>query len=231
MDERGEEKDMAKHVIVGAGSVGRHTAQLLAEAGKEVVLTSRSGVKPDLPGVRQVAIDATDGVALTAECRGAVALYNCANPPHYGNWETVWPALWASLLASAEATGATLVTASSLYAFGPVDVAMTESCPTSRQRRTGRSGPGSGPRPSRPTKPGGSRPSRSGPPTMPAPGWPPGTAISAATCAGTEGQAGVGDRRSRPAALLDRRPRRGPRTGRGGRPARVLGPGLARPDQ
>ncbi|MEH0108220.1 NAD-dependent epimerase/dehydratase family protein [Tersicoccus sp. MR15.9] len=129
---------MALHVIVGAGPVGRHTARLLADRGDEVVVVTRSGRGPDLPGARRVAADAADADRLTELTTGATALYNCANPPHYGTWETVWPALSGSLLATAERTGATLVTAASLYPYGPVDVPMTEALPDAATEKNGR---------------------------------------------------------------------------------------------
>ncbi|WP_233121168.1 NAD-dependent epimerase/dehydratase family protein [Tersicoccus sp. Bi-70] len=129
---------MSTQVIVGAGPVGRHTARLLAERGDDVVVVTRSGRGPELPGVRRVAADAADPARLTELATGAAALYNCANPPHYGTWETVWPALAGSLLTTAERTGATLVTASSLYAYGPVDVPMTEELPDVATEKNGR---------------------------------------------------------------------------------------------
>ncbi|MBA8794406.1 nucleoside-diphosphate-sugar epimerase [Friedmanniella endophytica] len=129
---------MSKHVIVGSGPVGRHTARLLVQAGHEVVLVSRSGRGPEIAGARRVAVDAADRAALGSVTAGAAALYNCANPPHYGNWEQVWPALSAGLLGAAEQTGATLVTTSSLYGYGPVDVPMTEALPDVATEKNGR---------------------------------------------------------------------------------------------
>lgn len=129
---------MTKHVIVGAGPVGTHTARLLAGAGHEVVVVTRSGRGPAVPGVELVAADAADVTALTTVTEGAAALYNCANPPHYGNWEEVWPALSGALLSTAGRTGATLVTTSSLYAYGPVDVAMTAGLPDLATEKNGR---------------------------------------------------------------------------------------------
>lgn len=58
----------------------------------------------------------------------AVALYNCANPP-YDRWLTDWPPLASSLLATAERTGAVLVSMATLYGYGPVTGPMTESTP------------------------------------------------------------------------------------------------------
>ena len=118
-----------KYVIVGGGPVGTETARLLTAEGHEVVVVTRSGARPDLPGVRRVAADASDGAALTDLCEGATALFNCANPRDYTQWARVWPPLSAGLLTAAERSGATLVTASALYGYGPVDTPMTEGDP------------------------------------------------------------------------------------------------------
>ncbi len=116
-------------VVVGAGPVGREAGRVLAEAGHAVTVVTRSGRPSSVPGVDAVAVDASDPAALTAVVEGADALLNCANPRDYTVWEQVWPPLAASLLSAAERTGATLVTAASLYPYGPVDVPMTEGMP------------------------------------------------------------------------------------------------------
>ncbi|HEX5769349.1 MAG TPA: NAD-dependent epimerase/dehydratase family protein [Nocardioidaceae bacterium] len=118
-----------RHLVIGAGPVGRATAEELARAGHEVVLASRSGGGPEVAGATRVAIDATDAEALTAAAEGATAIYNCVNPPAYDKWPTLWPPVAAALLAAAERTGAVLVTASNLYAYGPVDTPMVEGMP------------------------------------------------------------------------------------------------------
>lgn len=118
-----------RHVIVGAGPVGRAAAVQVAAEGRDVLLVSRSGAGPDLPGVRRVAADAADADRLVEIATGAVALYNCVNPPSYTVWPEFWPPVAAAFLAAAERTGATLVTASCLYAYGPVDEPMVEGMP------------------------------------------------------------------------------------------------------
>lgn len=120
---------MVKYLIVGGGPVGTETARLLADDGHEVVAVTRSGTRPGVPGVRRVAADASDAAALADLADGAAALFNCANPKDYTQWDRVWPPLAASLLIVAERSGATLVTASSLYGYGPVDAPMTEGDP------------------------------------------------------------------------------------------------------
>jgi nucleoside-diphosphate-sugar epimerase len=116
-------------VVVGAGPVGRETARVLAEAGHAVTVVTRSGRSSGVEGVPAVAADASDPTSLAAVVEGADALLNCANPKSYTVWDEVWPPLAASLLGTAERTGATLVTAASLYPYGPVDAPMTENLP------------------------------------------------------------------------------------------------------
>ena len=52
------------YVIVGAGPVGRHTAEVLRDRGDEVRLVTRSG-RVRLDGVESVAADARIPTALT----------------------------------------------------------------------------------------------------------------------------------------------------------------------
>jgi len=118
-----------RHVIVGAGPVGRATATLLAERGSEVVVATRSGTGLGLPGVTSIRVDAADAEALTAATEGASALYNCANPGDYTQWEATWPPLAAALLEAALRTGATYAITGNLYPYGPVDGPMTEQLP------------------------------------------------------------------------------------------------------
>jgi len=117
------------HVVVGAGPVGRATSLELVAAGHEVLLVSRSGSGPDLPGVRRAAADAADADRLAELATGAVGLYNCVNPSDYTIWSTFWPPVAEAFLVAAERTGAVLVTASCLYGYGPVDGPMVEGLP------------------------------------------------------------------------------------------------------
>ncbi|MFI0405107.1 NAD-dependent epimerase/dehydratase family protein [Actinomadura sp. 3N508] len=126
---------MGKHVIVGAGQVGAHLAGRLAGRGHDVTVVTRSGSGPD--GVRKVAADVADQARLTEIAKGADALYNCVNP-RYHRWTQDWPPMASSLLGTAEATGAVLVTLSCLYGYGPVDGPMTEDLPLATTGTKGR---------------------------------------------------------------------------------------------
>src|SRR5689334_5364432 len=116
------------HVIVGAGPVGTATANLLADRGEQVRVITRRGTGPERPGVERVAADATDAARLSELTKGAVALYNCANPP-YHQWLTDWPPLIQALLSAAESSGAVLASASNLYGYGPVAGPITAATP------------------------------------------------------------------------------------------------------
>jgi len=119
---------MSLHVVLGKGPVGSTLTALLVDQGHDVRVLSRSGGGPTLTGVEHVAVDASEGAALTSAARGAAALYNCANPP-YHRWAQQWPPIAQALLDAAEATDAVLVTMGNLYGYGPVDVPMTEDLP------------------------------------------------------------------------------------------------------
>ena len=107
------------HLVVGAGVVGSALAQLLAEDGKEVVIVTRSGVGPIHKKIKRVASDVSDCEKLLEIAPGAVAIYNCANPP-YHRWAQEWPPMASSFLTYAEKTGAVLVTCSNLYGYGQI---------------------------------------------------------------------------------------------------------------
>jgi nucleoside-diphosphate-sugar epimerase len=125
---------MALHVVVGKGAVGTTIARLLAQQGHQVRVVSRSGgPSPTVgsaggEGIEHIRADAADTAALTGHARGAVAIYNCVNPP-YHRWPTEWPPMATAMLDAAEATGAVLVITGNLYGYGPVSRPMTEDMP------------------------------------------------------------------------------------------------------
>jgi nucleoside-diphosphate-sugar epimerase len=119
---------MSLHVVFGAGGVGSSTAVLLAEAGHEVRVVSRSGRGPVDPRIALVRADASSPASVSAAATGADVIYNCLNP-EYHRWLQDWPPMAAALLRAATETGAVLVTMSNLYGYGPVDHPMVESDP------------------------------------------------------------------------------------------------------
>jgi nucleoside-diphosphate-sugar epimerase len=119
----------ALQVVVGAGPVGRATAQELSGRGHDVVLLSRSGKGDEVAGCTRAPVDAADAESLMRVADGAGAIYNCVNPPSYDIWPQYWPPVAEALLRAAEKTGAVLVTAANLYPYGPVEGPMAESLP------------------------------------------------------------------------------------------------------
>jgi nucleoside-diphosphate-sugar epimerase len=118
-----------RHLVIGAGPVGRHVAQLLAARGSEVVVATRSSTDTGIAGVQHLALDASDADALSAAAEGASVLYNCANPGDYTSWDVVWPPLASAMLVAAERSGATYAITGNLYPYGPVVGSMHEGLP------------------------------------------------------------------------------------------------------
>ncbi|CAM3603935.1 NAD-dependent epimerase/dehydratase family protein [Isoptericola cucumis] len=118
-----------RHLVVGAGPVGRHVATLLAARGSQVTVVTRSGRDTGVHGVTHVALDATDADALSRAADGVDVLHNCANPGDYTQWQRAWPPLAAALLTAAERAGAVYAITGNLYPYGPVDGPMTEDLP------------------------------------------------------------------------------------------------------
>ncbi len=116
------------HLVVGRGAVGTALATQLADAGRDVVLASRSGSGPRDARIRLARADAADVESLLAAAPTAAVVYNAVNPP-YHRWPTDWPPMADGLLAYAERTGAVHATVSNLYVYGPVDGAMREDDP------------------------------------------------------------------------------------------------------
>jgi nucleoside-diphosphate-sugar epimerase len=84
-----------------------------------------------------VAADAADSAQAAAAAAGASVIYHCASPP-YTKWPDLFPALTRSILGAAESSGAKLVFADNLYAYGPVDGPLREDLPSLARGRKGR---------------------------------------------------------------------------------------------
>ena len=120
---------MSRFLIIGAGATGRATAAALVDGGHQVTMLTRSG-GANAPGITREAGDAGDLETVTRVAQGAAAVINCANPK-YHRWPTDWPPIARTLQGACEATGATLVTLSNLYAYGEVATPMTPDMPLS----------------------------------------------------------------------------------------------------
>jgi nucleoside-diphosphate-sugar epimerase len=106
-----------KHVILGAGPVGRSTAAALARRHLDVTLISRTSPAPLPAGVRHLAADVLDRAALARACTGASVIYQCLNAP-YHQWRERFPPLQAAAVEAARAVNARYVSFENVYAYG-----------------------------------------------------------------------------------------------------------------
>jgi len=128
--------DDSLHVVFGAtGAIGGAVVGELLRAGRSVRAVSRGGRAAR--GAQGVAADSGDPSQAAAAATGASVLYHCASPP-YTKWPELFPALTRSILGAAESSGAKLVFADNVYAYGPVDGALGEDLPARARGRKGR---------------------------------------------------------------------------------------------
>ena len=124
------------HVVFGAtGAIGGAVVSELVRAGRSVRAVSRSGQAPE--GAQGAAADASDPAQAARMAAAASVIFHCANPP-YTQWPELFPALTSSILGAAESSGAKLVFADNLYAYGPVDGPLREDLPAAAHGRKGR---------------------------------------------------------------------------------------------
>ena len=130
------EPENSLHVVFGAtGAIGGAVVGELLREGRSVRAVSRGGRAPK--GAQGVAADAADPAQAGAAAAGAAVVYHCANPP-YTKWPQLFPPLTRSILSAAESSGAKLVFADNLYAYGPVDGPLREDLPAAAPGRKGR---------------------------------------------------------------------------------------------
>lgn len=126
---------MSRHVVLGAGPVGRAAVAALASRGIDAVVVSRSGTR--LPGARSLALDVRDTDALRAAVEGAGALYQ-ASQPEYHRWPEEFPDHQRSVVEAVRGTDTVLVAVENLYGYGPVSGPLVESLPLVSTGRKGR---------------------------------------------------------------------------------------------
>ena len=122
-------------VVFGAsGAIGGAVVSELVRADRRVRAVSRGGQAPE--GAQGAAADASDPAQAARAAAGASVIYHCASPP-YTRWPELFPALTSSILGAAESSGAKLVFADNLYAYGPVDGPLREDLPAAAHGRKG----------------------------------------------------------------------------------------------
>src|SRR5262249_15087419 len=118
-----------------AGPVGGAAVPAVWMAGGAGRGAARGGRAP--AGAQGVAADASDPAQAARAAAGAAVIYHCASPP-YTQWPERFPPLTSSILGAAESSGAKLVFADNLYAYGPVDGPLREDLPAAARGRKGR---------------------------------------------------------------------------------------------
>ena len=124
------------HIVAGLGAVGRAVVDELVERRLTVraVARQRPAVLP--AEVDVVEADLADPPSARQALAGATVVYHAASAP-YDRWSALLPPLMTGVLDGAAATGARVVYADNLYAYGPVAGPLTEDLP---YRATGRNG-------------------------------------------------------------------------------------------
>jgi nucleoside-diphosphate-sugar epimerase len=113
------------HVVAGLGAVGRAVVDELVGQGLTVRAVARHPVAGLPPEVEFVEGDLGDPVAARRAMTGAAVVYHTASAA-YDRWPELLPPLMRGVLEGAAATGALIVYADNLYAYGPVDEPLTE---------------------------------------------------------------------------------------------------------
>lgn len=126
------------HIIFGTGPLGRWTADALLKLGKTVRLVNRSGKMADAPlGVEIIASDAYDTAKNIAITKGAVSIYQCAQP-HYHEWAQKFLPLQKAILDAAITNHAKLVVGDNLYMYGHFNGILREDSPYQPNTKKGR---------------------------------------------------------------------------------------------
>jgi nucleoside-diphosphate-sugar epimerase len=125
------------HVVAGLGAVGRAVIDDLLQRGLPVRAIARHPAAGLPPEVDLVEADVTDPDAARRAMAGAAVVYHTASAP-YDRWPALLPPLMHGVLQGAAATGARIVYADNLYAYGAVGGPLTEDLPARAPGPNGR---------------------------------------------------------------------------------------------
>ena len=117
---------MNRHLVVGAGLIGRPLAERLAARGDTVTIATRSGSAA--VGATARVLDAKDPAAFAQAATDASTIFLCTNPP-YTDWAAQWPPIFEAAIAAASCADARIVVMGNLYPYGAPTGAMTEHSP------------------------------------------------------------------------------------------------------
>ena len=126
---------MQKHLVVGAGLIGRPLAERLATRGDSVSIATRTGSAA--AGATARVLDASDPAALIRAAAGVSNIFLCTNPP-YTDWAARWPPIFDATIVAASKTGARIVMMGNLYPYGSPNGVMTEHSPETTAEGKGR---------------------------------------------------------------------------------------------
>lgn len=121
--------------IIGAGAVGQAVVRRLVERGIEPTVINRS--ETTLAGARSVSADVGDAAGLRRALAGADVVFQCAQPP-YHRWSEDFPQLQSNVVDACTETGAALIGAENLYAYGTPGTAISEQSPFQPTTQKGR---------------------------------------------------------------------------------------------
>ncbi|MBG6212088.1 nucleoside-diphosphate-sugar epimerase [Cryobacterium sp. CAN_C2] len=83
-----------------------------------------------MDGAQTLTLDVTDTASLTAAARGCETIFLATSPIEYHRWAELWPPMFQAALDAAHQSGAKLVIAGNLYAYGEdAAMPMTEQSP------------------------------------------------------------------------------------------------------
>ncbi|MFV0407836.1 MAG: NAD-dependent epimerase [Propioniciclava sp.] len=123
---------MTRHVVLGAGPVGRSVAGLFLQRGDDVVVATRSGT--EVAGAASAALPATDP-ALRDLLDGVASVTVAVNPP-YHRWAANWPPVIDSVIKAAASAAVPVLLIGNLYAHAR-GVTMTADTPLDPPSRKG----------------------------------------------------------------------------------------------
>ena len=123
-------------VVIGYGPVGASVTAALLEQGQRVRVVTRSGSGPQ--EAERVAADAADHHAIARAIDGGAVVHMCFHAPYSAKaWAAMLPGMEAGVLNAARTSGATVITAESLYAFDADAGAMSERTALKPRSRKG----------------------------------------------------------------------------------------------
>jgi nucleoside-diphosphate-sugar epimerase len=127
------------HVVLGAGAIGRATAEELLQRGKTVRMVNRSGKLAEAPeDVEMIASDLYDPTKVRDVTKGAQVVYQAAQP-RYFEWPEKFPPLQQAIINGLTGSGAKLVLVENLYMYGATNgTPMTEDLPHNTHTRKGK---------------------------------------------------------------------------------------------